>query len=190
MKMAIAEKYLTWGYCDMFKKIIIVIGLIILAKGLVYLFVEYKPTGPMTQREVDNLVANNLTKPRDELEQTLRANEKLALAVKISQSDLESLVLAANKTYPKTSPNGIRTDRVTTGLGLISFYKTNVSATVDEFEISPNDRASWRELVMKDSCTNLGVRNLLRSGISVQVIQRDKNDLLIFDVTTRPEDCV
>ena len=178
-----------YGIRDVFKKIVIAAVIVLLTRGLVHSFVENGHASPMAQSEVDKIVAETAKKPREDLARTLVANEKSASASKISQSDLESLALALNKTYPKTSPNGIRIDRATTGPGLITYHKTMVNLSANELEINPINSASFREVFMKDACSNPGVRNFLRSGISLQTIQRDKNGVLIYDFTARPEDC-
>jgi hypothetical protein len=63
------------------------------------------------------------------------------------------MVAAQNKTYPKTSPDGIRPSFI------------------------------------KDVCSNIGVRNLLNSGIAVRNLTRDMHGVLIYELTVRSADC-
>ncbi|TBW12355.1 hypothetical protein E0E50_03745 [Azotobacter chroococcum subsp. isscasi] len=109
---------------------------------------------------------------------------------KINQKELESIALALNKNYPKTSPNGIRIDRLSTGIGLITYHKTLINYSVADFDAnSLNSDASRQELV-DEACSNSGTKKFLKSGISIQNIYRDKNGTIVSDRTVRPKDCI
>jgi hypothetical protein len=174
---------------EVLKKIIIAAVLILITKGLVHLFIDNKQVRPIAQSEVDKVVVETVKKPREELDRMLVENEKKLSTTKISQTELESLLIALNKTYPKTSPNGIRIDRATAGSGLITFHKTMENQTIADFDINPSNSESFRDAFVKEACSNSGVKNFLRTGVSVQTIQRDKNGALIYDFTANPKDC-
>jgi hypothetical protein len=70
----------------------------------------------LSQEEVDKIYREQAEKNRSE-QQRLTRTMGQANFRPLSLADLESLVIAQNKTYPKTSPEGMRIDRSTAGPG-------------------------------------------------------------------------
>ncbi len=141
-----------------------------------------------SQEEVDKIYRDAANKSRSEQERDARAWKQSNLPP-ITQAELESLVAAQNKTYPKTSRDGMRIERSVAGPKLLTFYKTAVNHTADDFEITPSNAASYRPAFVRDTCGNAGVRNLLDSGISVRNVVRDANGKLVYEFTVYPADC-
>lgn len=129
-----------------------------------------------------------MAKPRSEQLRVVGLAQKSGLAP-LTQGELDSLVAAQNKTYPKTSPDGIRMDRSVAGPMMLTYYKTVVGRSADEFEVNPANFAAYRPSFIKDACSNAGVRNLLNSGIAVRNLTRDMHGVLIYELTVRSADC-
>ncbi|MER2514524.1 MAG: hypothetical protein ABTQ25_19280 [Nitrosomonas ureae] len=167
----------------MIKKLLFGIGFIVLTKILVFIFIEDKQKPALSQNEVDKIVQETQRMTPGELENKLKESSRAN--PKMSQSELESLASGLNKIYPKTLQSGVRIDRVTTGIELLTYHKTYLNYTVDELDLS----AITRNVLLEDLCTNSGASRFLKSGISIQNIQLDKNGALIHDFTAHPKDC-
>jgi hypothetical protein len=150
----------------------------------------FQPTSKprLSQEEIDKIYRDAANKSRSEQERDARAWKQPNLPP-ITQVELESLVAGQNKTYPKTSRDGMRIDRAVAGPKLLTFYKTAVNHTADDFEINPSNAASYRPAFVRDTCGNVGIRNLLDSGISVRNVVRDTNGKLVYEFTVHPADC-
>jgi len=142
----------------------------------------------LAQEEIDKIYREQAEKTRSEQLRVARTMSQATFRP-LSQTELESLVIAQNKTYPKTSPEGMRIDRSSAGPGLLTYYKNVVDRTADEFDINRTNFASYRPAFVKDACANAGVANLLNSGISVKNVVRDRHGKLIYEFTVRPADC-
>ncbi len=98
----------------MFKKILIVIALGLGLKLVIHLAVTSKveklSDPKIDQTQVDEIVAANSKKTRDQLNREVAAAENLS-AHKITQKELESLMIALNKTYPKMTSAETRLDK-------------------------------------------------------------------------------
>lgn len=152
---------------------------------------EWKPvkeTSSLNQGEIDKIVSETGKLSRKEVEQKVSQSEKQNS--KMTQTELERLAVALNKTYPKILADGVRIDRVSTGLGLITYHKTLTNHSVHEFDVSPSSRKANHKRFIEDTCSNPGVKNYLTSGISFQTIYRDKNGTMVFDYVAHPSDCV
>lgn len=176
----------------MFKKILIVIAVGLGLKFVIHLAVtsklEQMSDTKVDQAQVDEIVAANAKKTRDQLNREVAAAENQS-ARKITQKELESLMIALNKTYPKMTSLETRLDKATVGPMILTFHKTMVNKRADDFEITPQNSAKYTSVLLEDSCSNAGVRLYLRQGVSVKVIQRDMQGKLIFEFMTRPGDC-
>lgn len=176
----------------MFKKILFVIALGLCLKLVSHLAatskVEQLSNPTIDQTQVDKIVAANAKKTRDQLNREVAAAENPPPR-KITQKELENLMIALNKTYPKMTSSETRLDKATVGPMILTFHKTMVNKRADEFEITPQNTAKYASVLLEDSCSNAGVRQYLRQGVSVKVIQRDMQGKLIFEFMTRPGDC-
>lgn len=171
------------------KNTLIAVVVIIAIKVMAF-FMDRWHEKSWVQSEVNEMYADISKKPKEELDQFLLKNEKSTTPSTITQNELESLVQAQNKTYPKTSPSGIRIDRVTSGPSLITYHKTMVGFSRADLDIESIDSESFRASLKDEVCSNLGARNFLRSGISFRIIQLDRNGELIYDFTAHPGECV
>ena len=108
-----------------------------------------------------------------------------ASAATPSNSDLEQIVAIANKRYPRETTPGIRIERMTSGPRLVTYHKTILNRTVDEFD----QTVDLRPGVAAEFCDSVAGNDFLRKGISMQVIFRDKNGALVYDHMIRPSDC-
>ena len=80
-------------------------------------------------------------------------------------------------------------DRAGAGPMMLTYSKTVVGRSADEFEVNPANFAAYRPSFIKDACSNAGVRNLLNSGIAVRNLTRDMHGVLIYELTVRSADC-
>jgi hypothetical protein len=167
----------------MIKKLFIAFVIIVLTKIAVFVFIENKDETELTENawESARQETNKLSKKQIEDIVTGGAHSKL------SQNELESMVLVFNKNYPKTLPNGIRIDRLTSGPALITYHKTMTNHSAAEIVM---DESAMRADVINEACANPGVSNFLKSGISVQTIYNDQDNVFVYKNTTSPKDCI
>lgn len=88
----------------------------------------------LPQAEVDKIYGKMSANSRSERQRVAGLALKSGLAP-LTHAELDSLVAAQNKTYRKTSADGIRMDRSVARPMMLTCYKTVVGRSADEFEV-------------------------------------------------------
>jgi len=170
----------------MLRKILFSIIFIVFIKILMYLFIDLK-NSKLSENELETIrVETNNLNQNDKEKMALEASK---INKMMSQKELETLVSIMSKNYPKTSTDGIRIDRISAGIGLITYHKTTVNNSIEEFDLNELNSYSHFQKYLKEICSNVGLRNFLKWGVAVKNIYSDKNAKKINEITIQPHAC-
>lgn len=102
-------------------------------------------------------------------------------------ASLEKLVTEMNSTrYPKTSPDGVRIERLSSKGYVLTYHKTFVDRMADEFP--KNHFSSISADLIKEVCHS-ELKTLLKDGVSVEMTYNDKSGKLVGSYTAAASDC-